>query len=82
MNNGYIIGDVGFAWIDIFSSGTLRVATTTVSNNTSSTLYIRSRVDGTGGRIYLVDVDGAGCTVVSAINGVLHAAIENCPLDD
>jgi len=82
LNNNGLIGDVGFAWGDMYSSGTLRVATTTVSNQTSSTLYIRSRLDGTGGRIYLEDVDGAGCTVVSAINGVLHAAIEACPLDD
>lgn len=47
----------------------------------TSTVYMYSKTAGFGGRIILEDVDAAGCTEVTALNGVLTAAIVTCPTE-
>ena len=57
--------------------------TTTISGASaaSSTPYIYSTAASKGGSIILEDTDGAGCTEVSALNGVLTAATVTCPTE-
>lgn len=57
--------------------------TTTISGTSAatSTAYIYSTAAGKGGSIILEDVDGAGCTSVSALNGVLSAITVTCPTE-
>jgi hypothetical protein len=45
----------------------------------SSTIYLFSSAASKGGSIILEDTDGAGCTEISALNGVLTAATVTCP---
>ena len=79
-NNGYDLGAYGSAWKDVYASGTIYSATSTVTNITgTSTLYISSRSGTLGGRIVLEDSDGGGCTVISALDGTLTAATVTCP---
>lgn len=50
-----------------------------ISNSATSTAYIYSTGIGQGGSIILEDIDGAGCTQISALNGVLESKIVACP---
>jgi hypothetical protein len=76
-----------FGRFDTF--GQLRVngtTTTSVLNvlapaTATSTAYIYSKTAGKGGQIILEDTDGAGCTGVTALNGVLTAATVTCPTE-
>lgn len=49
------------------------------SPTATSTVYVSSDGAGLGGRIILEDIDAAGCTEVTALNGVLTAQIVTCP---
>ena len=49
------------------------------SPTATSTVYVTSGGAGLGGRLILEDVDAAGCTEVTALNGVLTAQIVTCP---
>lgn len=55
--------------------------TTTIQGPTAATssIYVFSSSAGRGAQLILEDYDGAGCTSVVALNGVLTAAIANCP---
>ena len=46
---------------------------------TTSVLYISSGGGAVGGRIIMEDTDGAGCTSIDALNGVLTVATTTCP---
>lgn len=46
----------------------------------TSTMVISTKAAAKGGRIILEDVDGAGCTEVTALNGVLSAKTVTCPV--
>lgn len=66
--------------------GRVGIGTTTpatkldVYNSTAtSSAYIYSGGAGLGGRLILEDTDGAGCTEVTALDGVLTAATVTCP---
>ena len=61
--------------------GTINPDTNLHINDASATtdLYIESGGAGLGGRIILEDTDGAGCTALTTLNGVLTAAIIACP---
>lgn len=51
-----------------------------VENQTATTTVVVSTGAATkGGRLIIEDVDGAGCTEVSALNGVLAAKTVTCP---
>jgi len=51
-----------------------------VENQTATTtIVISSGAAAKGGRIILEDIDGAGCTEVSALNGALTAIVVTCP---
>lgn len=58
--------------------------TTTISGITAatSTIYGFSTAASKGAVIILEDVDGAGCTEVSALNGVLTAITVTCPTEN
>jgi hypothetical protein len=68
---------------EIFNNST----TTTTGLNvlapttSTSTVYIYSKTAGFGGQIILEDTDAAGCTEVTALNGVLAAKIATCPTE-
>lgn len=52
------------------------------TTNGTTTTYIYSRTSARGGSIVLEDSDGAGCTVITSLNGVLTAAIASaCPTE-
>lgn len=65
----------------------IHATTTTVglnvqgTSNATSTQYIYSKTAGFGGAIILEDVDAAGCTEISALNGVLSAKTVTCPTE-
>jgi hypothetical protein len=63
-------------YLSIGSNGT-----TTISGpiSATSTTFIYSTAAGKGGSIIMEDVDAAGCTELSALNGVVSAAIVTCP---
>lgn len=63
------------------TTGTSTVQTMIVKGSTSatSTAYIYSTTAGLGGQFILEDSDAAGCTQVTALNGVLSAATVSCP---
>ena len=70
----------------IDSTGNVGIGTTSPDTNlhindasTTTDLYIESGGAGLGGRIILEDTDGAGCTAITTLNGVLTAAIIACP---
>lgn len=51
-----------------------------VENQTATTtVVISTGASAKGGRLIIEDHDGAGCTEVSALNGVLAAKIVTCP---
>lgn len=58
--------------------------TTTISGITAatSTIYGFSTAAGKGATIILEDTDGAGCTEVYALNGVLTAQTVTCPAEN
>jgi len=67
------------AWNNIFASGTIHSATSSVYNATATTtLIIQSGETGLGGRTIYEDVDGDGCTEVTTLNGVVSAKIVAC----
>lgn len=61
----------------------LPTGTTTISGTTAATssMYMYTTAAAKGGAIIIEDVDGAGCTEVSALNGVLSAKIVTCPTE-
>lgn len=63
-------------YLSIGSNGT---TTITGPLSATSTTFIYSTAAGKGGSIILEDVDAAGCTELSALNGVVSAAIVTCP---
>lgn len=67
--------------VDTVGVGTTSPATLLDVYNATATssTYIYSGGAGLGGRLILEDTDGAGCTEVTALNGVLSAAIVACP---
>lgn len=67
--------------VDAVGVGTTSPATSLdIYNSTAtSTAYIYSGGAGLGGRLILEDVDAAGCTEITALDGVLSAAIVACP---
>lgn len=62
---------------DLGLTGTTTIASSQAGTSTS--LFIYSFVSGEGGQIILEDNDGAGCTVISALNGTLITYTETCP---
>jgi hypothetical protein len=48
-------------------------------DSSSTTLYMTNSTASKGATIILEDTDGAGCTGITALNGVLTAAIVACP---
>jgi hypothetical protein len=76
--SGNISGNIGFAdsveKVD-YINGLFKV----YKNTATSTAYIYSGSAGLGGRLILEDVDGAGCTEISALNGTLIGATKACP---
>ncbi len=70
---------------DFYSSATSTVTgLNVVPSGTvgTSTIYMYSKTAGFGGQIILEDSDAAGCTAVSALNGVLTASIVTCPAEN
>ena len=61
----------------------LSTGTTTIMGPiaATSTQYIYSTASGKGGVIILEDTDGAGCTEMSALNGVISAKTVTCPTE-
>ncbi|MEK7084816.1 MAG: hypothetical protein AAB932_06285, partial [Patescibacteria group bacterium] len=81
-NNARDLGAYGNGWRDVFASGTVYAATTTVVNRTdTSTLYLKSEASSKGGRIVLEDSDGSGCSVISINDGTITAATVTCPTE-
>jgi len=76
---------VGFGTTTLTYPFVVNRATSTFAgsdNTASSTVYIYDASDSSvGGQIILEDTDGAGCTVLSAINGVLVADTIACPAE-
>lgn len=49
------------------------------NQSATTTVVISTKAASKGGRIILEDIDGAGCTEVSALNGTLTAITVTCP---
>lgn len=62
-----------------FSVSSTGTTTATGASSATSTIYMQSTAAGKGGTIILEDTDGAGCTEISALNGVLSAKTVTCP---
>lgn len=45
----------------------------------TSTMYIYSNTSAFGGEIVVEDMDGAGCTSITTLNGVLYGNVATCP---
>ena len=75
----FTIGSTTRTLFRVESNGTTTISG--MSAATSST-YVFSTAASKGGSVILEDVDGAGCTEVSALNGVLSAAIVTCPAEN
>lgn len=71
-SNTVTLGNV--AIVKTFLKGDIEV----ISVGTTDVQIVSSGA-GLGGRIILEDTDGAGCTAITAFNGVLTAAIVACP---
>ncbi len=79
-NNTRDLGAYDSAWNDLFASGTIHSTTSTVYNETASgTIYINSGLSGVGGELILEDEDGAGCSAISVLDGVVSAGTVTCP---
>lgn len=65
------------------TTGTSTVQTLHVKGSTAatSTAYIYSSTAGLGGQFIVEDSDAAGCTLVTALNGVLSASTVTCPAE-
>lgn len=70
----------------ILNSGFVGIGTTNptdllqIHNNTAtSTLYITSGGTELGGEIIIEDIDGAGCTEITTLNGAITGKIITCP---
>lgn len=63
-------------------AGTSTVETLNIDSSThtgTSTQYIYSETSGSGGAIILEDSDGAGCSEIGVLNGVVWAQTVTCP---
>lgn len=67
-NGRVLIGNVGAAYEALH-----------VTSTATTTMYASSTSATQGSRVVLEDVDAAGCTEITALNGVLTAAIVTCP---
>ncbi len=47
----------------------------------TSTIYMYSKTAGFGGQIILEDVDAAGCTAISTLNGTVSGVTVTCPTE-
>lgn len=59
--------------------GTSTPAKTFHIDSSTSTLYMTNSTASAGATIILEDTDGAGCTGITALNGILTAATVACP---
>ncbi len=58
---------------------TAPASTLEITSTGTTDLQIMSSGAGAGGRVIVEDTDGAGCTSITALNGVLTASIVTCP---
>lgn len=88
VNGDFRVGEQGSSdafFVDA-TSGEVSIGTTTPASrlhiydpSATSTAFINSEGAGFGGEIILEDSDGAGCTSIAALNGVLDVQSVACP---
>ena len=76
---------IGTTDLVVLGSGNVGIGTTApaskleLSSTATTTVQVMSSGAGLGGRFILEDTDGAGCSEITALNGVLSAKIVTCP---
>ncbi len=79
-NDDIALGEYGSAWSDLFASGTVHSATSSIYNDVgTSTMYMSSGLSGVGSELILEDSDGAGCSAIMVLNGNITATTVACP---
>ena len=80
------VDSIGVSMTILETNGNVGIGTTSPDTplhiydaSATSDFYIESGGAGLGGRIIIEDTDGAGCTALTTLNGVLTAAIIACP---
>jgi len=77
-NNTIDLGSYGLAFNDVFASGTLHMATSSLVNTFgTSTLFVSSTVAGYGSRIIMSNAQGTGCVALyfNATTGLTSSTV-------